>query len=99
MPAILVCLPAEEDSEAVLKLAARLSRDWDAQLSVVHVRPPDRDESPELGPGAWLLRTDAPVGPLRRFASRNRITHILLGKEGWRRWGRALGGPAEVLSG
>lgn len=90
MPAILVCIAPGEVLGPALAEAGRLSSGRDAALSIIEVHPKNSIVPATTHPGAWHLRTDEPPEALARFAKRNRITHVILGREGWRLWGTAL---------
>ncbi|HAH04975.1 MAG TPA: hypothetical protein DCM05_00395 [Elusimicrobia bacterium] len=82
VPAILACLSAEEEDGAVLAEAARLAAELAAPLSVVFVYPSGWTGPARAWPGAWHLKADEPQEPLARFAKRNGITHVVLGRNG-----------------
>jgi hypothetical protein len=75
---VLACLTLEENqSEAALVESARLARELNAPLKVVQLYPEAWRGPLKPHTSAWHLRSDDPVEALRRFAARNRITHIV----------------------
>lgn len=76
--AVLACLTADEErAREVLAEAGRLAENLNAPLSVVHVYPAVWNGPLRPYPTAWHLKTDDPEA-LRRFASRRRITRLVL---------------------
>jgi len=75
---VLACLTLDESqSEAALAKAARLARELNAPLRVVQLYPAAWRGPLKAHPTAWHLRSDDPDEVLRRFAARNRITHLV----------------------
>lgn len=75
---VLACLTVDEaQAAAALEEASRLARELKAPLSVVRLYPEAWKGPLKPHATAWHLRSDDPMPALRRFAARNRITHLV----------------------